>query len=63
MLLCREESEKIKTDLNLTRERLLRLEERYSELENENETLRRQLFLAESELQRFGYDSSRLKPR
>ncbi|CAF0769667.1 unnamed protein product [Rotaria sp. Silwood1] len=48
-LLYREENEKIKTDLNLTRERLLRLEERYSEQENENEILRRQIFMLEND--------------
>ncbi|CAF0753747.1 unnamed protein product [Rotaria sordida] len=51
-LLYQEENEKIKTDLNLTRERLLRLEERYNEQENENEILRRQLFMLENDSNR-----------
>ncbi|CAF0908559.1 unnamed protein product, partial [Adineta ricciae] len=47
--LYRDENEKLKIDLNRTRERLLRLEERSREQENENETLRRQIFLLESD--------------
>ncbi|CAF0842617.1 unnamed protein product [Adineta steineri] len=54
--LYREENEKLKIDLNRTRERLLRLEERSREQENENETLRRQMFLLEN-------DNNRIKSR
>ncbi|CAF2130505.1 unnamed protein product [Rotaria magnacalcarata] len=57
-LLYREENEKIKTDLNLTRERLLRLEERYSEQELENETLRRQLFVLENDSNRINNNTT-----
>ncbi|UJR33705.1 hypothetical protein I4U23_021134 [Adineta vaga] len=54
--LYRDENEKLKVDLNRTRERVLRLEERSREQENENDKLRRQLFLLES-------DTNRIKNR
>ncbi|CAF0899162.1 unnamed protein product [Adineta ricciae] len=51
-LLYRQENEKLTSDLNLTRERLLRLEERYRDLENETKTYRPSGFSSDNNTQR-----------
>ncbi|UJR13577.1 hypothetical protein I4U23_000590 [Adineta vaga] len=51
-LLYRQDNEKMTSDLNLTRERLLRLEERYRDLENENKTYRQSGYSTENTTQR-----------
>ncbi|CAF1072217.1 unnamed protein product, partial [Didymodactylos carnosus] len=63
LFLYQEENEKLKTDLNLTKERLMRMEEKYCEQEDENEKMTRQIFLMDGDLKRLEQDNIRLKNR